>query len=240
MLSGLYSAATGIQLAELRQQVIAENLAHLDVPGYRAQYLAAELLEVADETFDGELGVQPQDIARDFSIGQLKQSGRSLDTALGGPGFFALETPEGPAYTRSGVFHIDPDGTLVSSAGYAVLAKGGTIQVPRDVSADNLTITREGFVVAGSIPLGQLEVVDFPDPSVLEAVGAALFRPPPGLEPETVTVPDVQQGYRELSNVSATSELINMLVGVRYHEAAQRALTTIDEAVSDHIEAEGG
>src|SRR5690606_12473361 len=167
-------------------------------------------------------------VYRDFSTGHVKHTERSLDVAIDGEGWFAINTPEGVAYTRNGVFFTDDQGTLVTAAGYPVRGNGGaTLQVPPGIPAEKLII-------------GQLDVCRFKDPDQLEAVGVALFRPAGGEVPEEVAQPRVMQGYRELSNVSATSELIKMLVGVRYHEASQKALTTLSEAISDHINAQGG
>src|SRR5690606_21215702 len=153
----------------------------------------------------------------DFSTGHVKHTERSLDVAIDGEGWFAINTPEGVAYTRNGVFFTDDQGTLVTAAGYPVRGNGGaTLQVPPGIPAEKLIIGQDGTIRAGGTAIGQLDVFRFKDPDQLEAVGVALFRPAGGEVPEEVAQPRVMQGYRELSNVSATSELIKMLVGVRY------------------------
>lgn len=241
MLTGLYSAATGINAAQLNQHVIAENLAYVDMPGYRRQTLGFQTFEMelarpSEKVDGGRLGTLEQPIHRDFSTGHIQLTQRELDVAIDGEGFFAVETPQGVTYTRNGVFQVDQNGLLQTTSGYPILTTtGGQITIPPEVSLRDVTINREGMVFAGTEELGQLQVSRFADNQRLEPIGVSLFRPPADMAPEPVANVNLQQGYRELSNVSATTELVRMLVGVRHHESAQRALTSLSELLQKRI-----
>ena len=120
MLQGLYSSATGLSAAILNQEVVARNLAHIDVPGFRRSLVSyktfeAQLQDASEaDVLSPHLGTQVNEVEIDFTPGRVRSTGRSLDLALNGDGFFVLDGPDGPLYTRNGVFHLDENGKLVS------------------------------------------------------------------------------------------------------------------------------
>ena len=125
MLVGLYSAATGLQAAERMHDVIAENLANVSVPGYRGHILAQQTFEQAmqgalDEPSPEGHGTMVVDVATDFTPGPTAHTERSLDLAIAGEGFFEVAGPDGPLYTRNGVFYLNQEGQLTNSEGMAV------------------------------------------------------------------------------------------------------------------------
>jgi flagellar basal-body rod protein FlgF len=231
VIRGIYSAATALSVAAQTQDVIAHNLAHLNVPGYRHR-------GVAFATFDPALsppvpantptGTRVATDFHDFQPGALQMTGAPLDLALTGDGFFVLQGPDGPVYTRDGVFERNAQGQLQNKSGLPVLGANGPITVP--ATATDVTISEDGTVRAGGQQLGQLQQVRFADPRQLERVGTTLFRAPPGAQqgPGTGTM---LQGYRESSNVQAAGEMVAMIRGTRYFEAAQRALRTLSDAI---------
>ena len=81
--------------------------------------------------------------------------------------------------------------------------------------------------------VGQLRLAQFPNPQVLRRVGSTLFTGPPGPPPTPGTV-RVEQGYREASNVQVVNEMISMMLGMRYYEAAQRALSSLSDTVAQN------
>lgn len=244
MLSGLYGAATGMNAAAAQHEVIARNLAHSQVPGFRKGLVVMRTFESALDAAQqaqvrGEAwGVALAQTATDFSPGGLQRTGAPLDVAIEGDGFFVLSGPDGPLYTRNGTFHRDEQGELVSADGLAVEGDGGAISVPEDVSTDQIVINEDGTVRAGGAELGRIQVVQFADTSRLRSAGATLFSAA-GAAPEPAT-PKVVQGARELSNVSAVEELVRMLAGMRHYEASQRAMRSIGEAVQQHTNPQGG
>lgn len=241
MFSGVYSAASALRTAELQQDVIATNLAHLNVPGFRRSNLTvaafAEQLAAEDPNSPG-YGATVESIAIDFTEGPNVNTGRGLDVAIVGDAFFVVQGQEGPLYTRNGVFRLDENQTLVGASGFPVLSDGGPITIPNDVSSSQIHIANDGTITANDTQLGKLQLVQFDDNTQLAQVGTTLFS---SAEPATPAEPEVQvvQGMREQSNVSPVDELVSMIVAARYHEAAQRTLKLIDDTIQQQTDPQG-
>ena len=106
MIRGLYSSAGALQMAERNHEVIANNLANANMPGFRRQLVAFETspeqpgTHQANSSTIGAPGPKPVTV---FEPGALQYTERNLDVALRGDGFFTVEGPHGPLYTRNGV-----------------------------------------------------------------------------------------------------------------------------------------
>jgi flagellar basal body rod protein FlgG len=242
LIRGLYSAAGSLQAAEQHHEVVAHNLAHANVPCYRRRIVVAESFDDAlTRTATGEprpgVGGQTTSVHTVFEPGDLQFTGNSLDLALRGDGFFVLRGPDGPVYTRSGVFQINGQGVLQSASGLPVSGGGGEITIPP--GAAQLTVQSDGAVAADGAEIGRLELAHFKDPSVLVPVGTTLFQAPPGVRPEDGTS-TVHQGYREGSNVAVVDELVGMIAGMRQYEASQRALRAISDAIEQNTHPQAG
>lgn len=240
MLAGIYSAASAMRTAEFQQEVISTNLAHLNVPGFRRS-----MMSVA--TFNQELAAQQKNepgygntiesLTNDFSTGPMVDSGRSLDVAIANDGFFAVQANEATLYTRSGAFHVGEGGQLVGSHGMPILGEGGPITIPDDISPTQLEISQDGNITVGDQQIGQLKLARFADNQALQQVGTTLFSADNAqLSDQPVTV---LQGVREQSNVKPVDELVSMIVAQRYHEASQRTLKSIDDAMQQQTDPRG-
>lgn len=243
MLTGIYRAAGAMEVADRRQEVIANNLAHLNVPGFRKSALAVQTFEnaLAEWQSENEIGMVEtlEEIAIDFSPGTPVHTGRHLDVAVDGDAFFVLEGPEGPLYTRNGGFHISTDGKLVTASGLEVMGAGGPISFPSGTSPGQITIAVDGNISVAGNSAGQLKVVAFEDTSVLEAEGTTVFSAKDGATPNDADV-SVLQGFRERSNVSAVHEMIEMIANTRNHEAAERVLKALDNSLHLTTNPQGG
>lgn len=231
MLRGIYSAATALDVAAQTQDVIAQNLAHLNVPGYRHRGVAFATFDPSPSPgtpADSLAGTQIARDFHDFQPGALQMTGAPLDFALTGDGFFVLQGPNGPVYTRDGVFERGAQGQLQNKGGLPVMGANGPITLP--ANATDVTVSGDGTVRAGGQEVGRLQLARFARPNELQRVGTTLFSAPAGVaqEPASATV---LQGYRESSNVQAASEMVAMIRGARYFEAAQRALRALSDAV---------
>jgi flagellar basal-body rod protein FlgF len=235
MLAGFYSMATGMRASEQLHDVIAENLANVSVPGYRGQVLTHETFE---EAMQGALdspspeghGTLVSQISSDFTPGPTAHTGRTLDVAIGGGGFFEVAGPEGPLYTRNGVFFLNQQSQLVNSDGMPLQGEGGPITVPGNLSTERIHIAQDGSVSGDGAVFGKLRVVQFDDPNQLERKGNTLFAAPPGVN-GVPSEASIMQGVREMSNVSAVGEMVRMIWASRHYEAAQRAMKTLDQAI---------
>jgi flagellar basal body rod protein FlgG len=233
MVPGLYSAASSMRADERNHEIIAMNLAHAGLPGYRRQVTAVEtfgqVLQASSRGLERTAtGLQANLIQTDFSPGELQHTGRPLDLALRGDGFFVLDGPKGPIYTRNGVFQLNGNGELQSMAGLPVRGSAGRITIPPD--ATEIVVHPDGAIVAGTGEVGRLELAHFKNPRELIRVGESLFQAPAGVRSQPGNT-SVQQSYREMSNVSVVDEMVQMIVGMRHYEASQRALRTIAESI---------
>src|SRR5262249_24015297 len=153
--------------------------------------------------------------------GNLKATNSPLDLAIEGDGFFQVQLPTGDVgYTRAGTFHLNGEGTLVTSDGYAVEPQ---IQIPPN--ANSISISKDG-VVSVSLPgqaaaqqIGTLEIASFQNPAGLKAQGSNLFlQSSASGDPQVGAAGEdgrglIQQGFTEDSNVSVVEEMVNMILG---------------------------
>ena len=140
-----------------------------------------------------------------------------------------LDGPSGPVYTRNGSFQRGPQGDLQSVSGFPVRSSGGRITIPAE--AAQINVTKEGVVKADETEVGRLQLAEFKDPSGLQRVGSTLFEGPQGQAPAPGSY-QVDQGYREGSNVKVVNEMVSMLTGMRFYEAAERAIRALGDVVS--------
>ena len=223
MPAALYDTAAAMAAAEQIYQVAVQNLANLRVHGYRRRAIALEMAQVGE----GEPVVAPGQLSIDFRPGTYEHTGNPLDVAISGEGFFVLEGPNGPVYTRAGSFVVDPQGRLVSPSGYQVVGTGGPITVP--LQAGQVRIVEDGTVTAGDQVVGRIRVVRFANPQLLRPVGPSLFAATPQAVPEPVETPQLVSGTREGSNVEPIIDLVQLILATRYYEASQRVLQTYSD-----------
>ncbi len=243
MIPGLYSAATAMDVTDRRQEVVAENLANLQTPGYRRRVLSqasfdsviAPMQSPKDGVYSSKLlGAHTGDTKFDFTQGHFEETGVKLHAALNGDGFFTIQGPNGPLYTRSGAFHSDPQGTIVNIDGLPVMGTNGPLTLPAGASSSQVEITRDGNFYVGELRVGQLQLVNFADKNVLQPEGASLFSAPAGVA-TTSTEAEVIQGRLEMANTSSVDQLVNLIEISRHRDAAQRALTTIADSIKKRI-----
>jgi flagellar basal body rod protein FlgG len=205
--------------------LLANNVANASTGGYKADREFYSLY-VAPEAQPDPSSTMPV-IERpwtDLSQGVLQNTGNALDVALSGKGFFGVQGPAGPLYTRNGSFQMAPDGRLVTSDGYAVRSAAGaplTLQSTRpiDISRDG-TVTQDGNVV------GQLQVVDFTSTGGLGKQGSNYYRvTDPALQPSAAPATTVEQGKLEASNSGTADSAIRLVSLMRQFEMLQKAAT---------------
>jgi len=232
MNSGIYPAVSGSLAAMRRMDVISNNLANINTPGYKKDKMSFEGLLAGPvnppavpqgKTADPIL--QKENIYIDYASGPTSQSGNPLDLALSGDGFFAVTTPQGTAYTRQGNFRTSADGTLVTVDGYPVQGVGGSAI---RIQGSRVEIDAKGAVTVDGEVTGAISVVDFEKPYTLTKVGSALFvAADPQVAPRAGKA-QIQQGYLEGSNVESISEMVQMIETNRYFEACSKVIQNFD------------
>lgn len=240
MMRGMYDAATALQEALNNQEVAAANLANSTTTGYRSQgYIFGTFAATLDQAISG-LPIGPNADAplsgtyTNFEPGPYQNTGRPLDLAISGDGYFVLGGRSGgTVYTRNGTFELSSEGVLQTTSGLPVQGEGGPIFIPP--TASRITVGPDGIVLADNDQVGRIQLARFPDPrGALRRIGDTLFQgPPPPVQQDLGDV-RVEQGYREGSNVQVVREMVRMLSGMRYYEASERALRTLSEAQSQN------
>ena len=159
----------------------------------------------------------------DFSQGLLQTTDNPLDLALRGEGFFAVNGPSGPLYTRSGSFRLSKDGTVETPDGYTVRLAGN--DKPLKVEGEEpIEISTKGEVRQAGQILGRLEVVQFDDPTVLSKQGGTMFQAAAGTKP-VASATEVLQGKVEASNVSSAESAVRIVSVMRQFEMLQKAIS---------------
>jgi len=214
---------TAVALSRLTAQqrsldVIANNLANLSTPGFKAsRTLFSDWLSRqtgADIPQGGETIAYTQDRAtyRDNQEGPLTHTGDPLDLAITGQGFFAVQTPNGTRLTRAGHFGLMPDGTIANDAGDALLdANGRPIRLATTDSV--LTVAGDGTLSSENGQLAKIGVVAPTDAMRLAQEGGELLRD--DQTPQPVANPRIVQGAVEESNVQPVLELTRMMTALR-------------------------
>jgi flagellar basal-body rod protein FlgF len=220
-----------------RHEVLANNLANASTAGFKrddllwasapatAERLASPALLAAPGV---PLPAGPPVMVQwtDFSQGPIRETGRPLDVALNGPGFFVVETPAGPRYTRAGSFDVGAEAFLVTSGGARVLGERG----PIEIRGGAIRVTEAGVVEVGGQVVDTLRVVDFRRPGDLVKEGHSLFVPRAGdIEPVAATGYQVLAGHLEGPNTSPVETMVAMIELMRTFEAYQRAIQAADE-----------
>lgn len=198
--------------------VVANNIANVDTTGYKADgSLFEEYLSSSARTDSGGRVsyVRDRGVWHDMNAGQVQHTGNPLDVAIDGDGFFTVQTPGGPRYTRNGSLQINAAGQLVTSEGNPVLGNGGPITFqPNDrqisISPDGTISARQGSSIADSVR-GTLTVVTFANPQQLQKDGGSTFKPPAGVTPQAATGSKIVQGALEKSNVRGVVEMSRMI-----------------------------
>ncbi|HLI21152.1 MAG TPA: flagellar basal-body rod protein FlgF [Stellaceae bacterium] len=209
MENSTYIALSGQNARERQMDVLANNIANLSTPGFKAeQTMFQEYLSKAPNGGDPSSYVEIAGNSRDMSQGPLTHTGNPLDIALNGPGFFSVSTPNGTEYTRNGHLQLDPQGELVTSSGFVVQSENGSpIVIP--TGAGQITIGSDGTVSTRQGTIAKVGVVNFDDPQSLSEDQGGLFTTTQTATPITTT--QVEQGTIEESNVQPILEMTKLM-----------------------------
>lgn len=228
-MSGITEQITA-NIDQLTQEfdIIAHNLANASTTGYKRRCNAFSKSLEQQEGNSPDAGASTSQL--DFSQGNIVETGRPLDLALNGKGFFVIETPNGPLYTRNGVLHINQNNQIVDSMGRIVAGQSGPITVPLTVGTSQLRVSSEGTISANGATIGTFNLVDFDDETKLIPAGENCYRTPEEgittLEAEDITI---KQGYQEASNVEIIDELVGMILVARLYEANVKTISALKE-----------
>ena len=218
-------AASGLRARMESLDLLANNVANASTGGYKADREFYSRYVAPEATDDGLPGSMPvMEIHwTDHAQGGLRSTGNPLAVALEGKGFFAVNGPGGPLYTRNGSFRLAADGRLTTQDGLAVRGTRGAPIVLN--SARTFQISSDGTVTQDGNLIGQLELCDFPGTDRLTKQGANYFRiSDHNVKPAAASV-KLAQGQLENSNSGAAEAAVRLVTVLRQFEMLQKAVT---------------
>jgi flagellar basal-body rod protein FlgG len=255
MIRALYTAASGMSAQQANLDTVANNLANSATAGFRSRRLqfedmiyqnlitpgSAQSQQTASAGLQIGLGTKSSASEIIMTQGDFNQTGNPLDMAIQGAGFFQVSKPDGTiAYSRAGSFHLNNQGTMVTSDGDTVLP---AITIPSNATA--ITISQYGVVTAtlpgqtNAAQLGTIQLATFANPGGLESVGSNLFQqtaasgnPITDTPGGTSGMGTLQQGYVENSNVDVVAEFVQMIVAQRAYESNSKVVHVADDMYS--------
>ena len=230
----IYVAMTGARQTEYAQAINSNNLANVSTTGFRADLHSFSSVPIEGPGVDTRVNAVVDSYGTDFTQGAVASTGRDLDVAVSGPGFIAVQAPDGSeAYTRAGDLRIEAGGLLATGAGHLVIGDGGPVAIPLNRS---LLIGSDGTISIQ--PLGQgaetLTIVDRiklvnPDVTRLDKGSDGLLYLPEGETAEPDATVSLTSGALEQSNVNVAKTLVNMIELARQYEMQINVIKTSEE-----------
>ncbi|CAM3129336.1 flagellar hook-basal body protein [Sporolactobacillus spathodeae] len=264
MISGLYTAASGMIAEQRRQEILSNNLNNMDTPGYKQDNTKLRAFpEMLMQRIGGDTpvanigdlptGVYAEETVPDFSQGTLTDTGKKTDVALvtnqlpvnpttgaqEGALLFSVQTPAGAVrYTRDGHFTLNAAGQLTDDAGDKVLDTNGN---PIRVNSEDIQVASDGTITnsASGAQLGQIGVSYAANTNQLVKEGGGLYRLQNGTLPSATGQANVayqlKQGSLEGSNVSPDETMTDMMGAYRSFEANQKVLLILDNTLDKAV-----
>lgn len=248
----LWISKTGLDAQQTRLSVISNNLANVNTTGFkRDQAIFQDLIYQNKRQSGGQttedtrlpsglsLGTGVRVVATEklHTQGNITQTGKTLDMAILGRGFFQIQQPDGSvSYTRDGSFQLDADGQVVTSQGQLLQP---SLTIPSDTQS--ITIGQDGVVsvITGNdtspTQLGNIQLADFVNPAGLQPEGNNLFTETASSGSPLVGTPglnglgNLENGSVETSNVNVVEELVNMIETQRAYEMNSKVISTTDQ-----------
>lgn len=220
-----YIALSGLRARIDELDRLAADISNVGTAGYKGEReaRAVALREHFDNTLQTAIDTTFGGKRLDMTAGSIATTGRSLDLAVEGKGFFALSTPAGTRYTRNGHFTLNAERQIVTDDGSTVQGDGGA---PITLGPGELRIDQDGSVWAGTTQAGRIAVFEFDDPRSLVMESASRLRAD-GQTATPATSPAIRPGALEQSNVSVAARLAELTTVSRGFEALQRAISTV-------------
>jgi flagellar basal body rod protein FlgG len=244
----IYQAATSMNLEMKRQETIARNLAASCNPGFKKEFLVSgtSFKNALDKSFktNNKNVNEPAagKVKVDFTQGNLNGTGRTLDFAIHGDGFFEVKTKDNATqYTRNGAFFVSKEGKLMTQEGHLLKADIGDLKFDTRDDINTLKVTEDGMLqVRGGVEtnfklknLGRIKIVDIEDKNKLQRMSANYFT----LADEDKTYMKLvepgkyklQNSYLEMSNSTPIADMTAMIQSQRDFDMGQKLIKTLDE-----------
>lgn len=227
MAGGSYAALSGMRTRLEQLDRLASDIANAKTAGYKAERVTTNAAPRPDfgRALQAAVDVTPGVGHVDFRPGSMEKTGRDLDFALEGRGFFVVDTPQGTRYTRNGNFSLSADGTVTTADGHAVQTAGGALELGK--AGGPVSVADDGTVSVGGQAVGKLRVVDFDDYADLQREDLGRFRVTNMAQPHETPITTVRAGMLEASNVSVVDRMVALTEVARGFEALQRGMNIL-------------
>ncbi|ADE10809.1 flagellar basal-body rod protein FlgF [Sideroxydans lithotrophicus] len=230
----IYTAMTGASHTLQQQASVSQNLANINTPGFRASIDAFRSVPLVGEGLPTRTFVVDSTAGADFTPGVIQSTGRSLDVAVDGKGWIAVQDANGnEAYTRNGSFQVLPNGILQTNSGLNVMGDSGPITIPPDTE---VSIAKDGTISTvpttnqknGVVVVGRLKLTNPPEDQLVRGEDA-LFRMKDGNPADADAKVTVVSGSLESSNVNMVESMVNMISLARQFDQQMKLLQTADD-----------
>lgn len=264
MIRGLYIGSSGMNAQQNRLDTISNNLANVDTAGFKRDVSVSksfpELLlrrteadgvmknpfgsnDVAPIIGKLGLGVETNENYTEFEQGSFRITDEQTDFALGGEGFFVIQTPNGERYTRNGNFIVGKEGILETKDGYPVLGENGIIHLEQVLEGAKINVNEDGVVQINAKEVGEedmivdrMKIVRFENERYLKKMGNSFWASTDvsgeAYIAEGKERPKMMQGYMETSNVNVVNEMVKMIEVNRAYEASQKTIQSEDSMMN--------
>ncbi|WP_110687261.1 flagellar basal body rod protein FlgF [Salinicola aestuarinus] len=236
-----YTAGGGASQTLSQQAVVNNNLANVSTPGFRGELMAVRAVPVEG---DARLATRTSSMmttpGADFTPGDISTTGRTLDVAMQGDAWLAVQAPEGgEGYTRRGDLKVDATGLLTSLGnpvlgdnGQAiVIPPGGEVSVAGDGS---ISVIEPGQNPDAIAPLARLKLVSPGNENLVRGEDGLFRLTPPDGEDFAAPVPAddtlrLVSGALEGSNVTPTDAMISMIDASRRYDMNMKVIESANE-----------
>jgi flagellar basal-body rod protein FlgF len=215
--------------SERRLELVSQNITNASTPGFKKSVNFEQAISAQSSLSQPQARVSARP---DLTQGPLRQTGRPLDIALAGDGFFQLRANDGRIfYTRNGQFSRSAEGRITGVHGYSLqTADGGDLVL----SSDHSEIVNDGTVLENGAPVARIGLFAPRDAADVESIGGTLFTARDDAMHE-VSSPLLRQGMLESSNVDNAGEMLQMMAAMRQAEAGARVVEAYDSLLGQSI-----
>jgi flagellar basal-body rod protein FlgG len=225
-MTGIYSAAAGMNAQQTWLDAVANDLANVNTPGYHSRRVAFR--DLVYNTAGAGVGADAQTLGVTVDQGELLQSSDPLSLAIQGDGYFQVRRPDGTlGLTRDGQLQVDSKGQVTTPDGSLLQPP---ITLPKGVDPSDVVIDGDGTVhTSAGRKLGKIQLVTVPSPDQLQALGGGQFGVTAGSGKPVNASGQIKQHFLEGSNVDVADALTSMIRAQRAFELSSRAVSTQDQ-----------
>jgi len=236
---GFYTLGSGMLTQSRILTGISNNLANIATPGYKKKEVSAttfgKMVINRVDTQNTPIGSMNLATVADkmdtiHSQGTLKDTQRTLDFAIKGEGFFAVQGTNGTVYTRNGSFNVDQGGYLALDGVGRVMGQNGPIHI----GTDQFTADAQGNLSVNGQTVDKIAIYNFTDYNNLQTAGEGMFTSTGGA-PTLMQEPSLMWKTIEGSNVDAAEEMTNALSVQRNLQSCSQAIKMYDQIMAKAV-----